>query len=564
MSSEKKGLTRRDFMQLSAAGTAALTLSGPPSFAATPKRGGTVTCGMAWLIQNPDPHRRTGTWARQCMALSWEGLTTPTSVGERVRISREKGPEAVPEVEPMLAEKWEIEKNGTRYVFHLKKGVKFHNGKELDSADVKWNWERIKDPAHRASARDFLTLFLESVETPDKYTVVANLSKPYAGFLMANAWCNTCILPKDTMPPGVIWGETPTFKPDRVAPPGTGPFEMVEFTPKQRAVFVKHKDYRISGLPYLDKVVYKIISKDQPRTMAFRAKNLDYVYGLEPKWANKVLEGKLDKLGEPIHLDKEGMFLFPFLSGTTLTLYMNGHPELGNSPFKDVRVRQALDYCIDREKICKTLYDKLMIPMAQGFHWSISPWGYEDIKPRERNIEKAKQLLKEAGYPDGLDVDFYITPTWGKNDLMAQIVQQMAKPAGFRLKITPEVGLQYWSRLRARKYHLLVYTLAKEDPMNFYYSWLHTKKEKPWNGFSPVGAKDAEMDLLLEDMAAEVDLQKRKEKFKKVVLRANKKAYFLPYGMAINVNGWIDRLKNFHPQNYYYPEEAFKEAWIEG
>ena len=255
MGQNGNGLTRRKFMALCAAGAAAGTVGGVPVFASTPKRGGTVTCGMVHLIQSPDPHRRSGTWGRQAMALTWEGLVTPTSVADRLRISKEKGPDAVPAVQPMLAESWDIENGGKRFVFHLKKGVKFHNGKEMGSEDVKWSWERVKDPVHQALARKLLGIYLKSIETPDRYTAVANLEKPYGAFLIGNAWVNTPILPKDSIPHGVIWGETPTFTPPTTAPPGTGPFKMVKFQQKLEVVFERFDNYYVPELPYLDKII---------------------------------------------------------------------------------------------------------------------------------------------------------------------------------------------------------------------------------------------------------------------------------------------------------------------
>jgi peptide/nickel transport system substrate-binding protein len=564
MNKNFKKLTRREFLELAAAGaagTAALSLGLPAAFASTPKRGGTATCGMSFLIQTPDPHRYTGTWARQCMAPCWEGLTTPTPLADYLRISKEKGPEAVPDVQPQLAESWDIEKDGTRYVFYLKKGVKFHTGKELDSEDVKWNWERIKDPAHISTSRKLLTMYLESIETPDKYTVVANLSQPYGAFLVANSFGNTVILPKDSIPQGVIWGVTQSFTPPAAAPPGTGPFKMVEYQQKNQAVFERFDDYRVAGKPYLDKIVYKVISQDVPRTMAFRKGDLDYIYGPEPNWLSPRIKGK--PRYQQITLEDEKINLIPMLNGSTLTIYVNAH-EGTDTPFKDVRVRQALDYCIDREKLANALYGDLGVPMGQGFHPEISPWGFEDIKAREPNIGKAKQLLKEAGYADGVDVEFKITPTWGKNDLMAQIVQQMAKPAGFRIKIVQQVGVEYWANLRKYTFQLQVWTLEKTDPMHHYYPYLHTDPIKPYNGHAPVtGIKDPEMDKLLEIMAGEADLSKRRAAFKKVVERCNEQAYLIPYLMNVGALAWSTRVQGFNPLAYYQPEQAFVDAWIE-
>ncbi|MBI4765346.1 MAG: twin-arginine translocation signal domain-containing protein [Deltaproteobacteria bacterium] len=215
MGENQKEFTRRNFLELVAVGAAGAAVSGlgvPSAFsaasktaipkAAIPKKGGTLKAGVGFLIQTPDPQRYGGGWARIHMSFIYEGLTTPTSLAERDVMLKKKGGAAMVDVRPMLASNWEIEKGGTRYVFHLKKGVKFHNGKELDSGDVEWSWKRIQDPVHAAHARKFLTLFLTSIETPDKYTVVANLTQPYGGFLMANSWPHTPILPKDCMPDG--------------------------------------------------------------------------------------------------------------------------------------------------------------------------------------------------------------------------------------------------------------------------------------------------------------------------------------------------------------------------
>jgi len=563
MGADGNGLTRRAFIGMTAAGAAAVSLGGTSALAATPKRGGTAVCGMPWMIQTPDPHRYSGTWGRHAFALAWEGLFSPIGPAERMRIIQEEGEDKVPEVKPMLAESWEVEKGGARYVIHLKKGVKFHNGKELDAMDIKWNWERIKDPKHIALIRNALTKYLASVETPDPYTVVANLDRPYAAFLLANTWVNTPIIPKESIPWGVIWGVTPTFKPPTVAPPGTGPFKMVEYQQKNQAVYEAHRDYRVPGLPYLDRVIYKVITQDSPRTMALRAGDVQYAFMVEKNWLQKVMSQNMDKVHQIVNLENEGVNLFPIMDMRVSTLYVNCHEKM-DTPFKDARVRQALDFCIDREKLANALMGNLGVPMYQGYHPDLSPWGFRDIQGRKRDVEKAKKLLKEAGYPDGLDVDIYVTGEGGVQPLMAQIVQQMSAPAGFRLKIAIESGVQYWSRLRTYKYHLFRYLLYKEDPMQMYYDCLHTDPAPPYNGYSAyLGVQDSTMDQLLDDMAGEIDFKKRKAKFKEVVLEAIEQAYFIPLYLDIRGDAWSKKLKNFHPERYYYSECAFREAWLD-
>lgn len=562
MTEEKNGLNRREFIGLGAAGAAALTL-GPKAFAATPKRGGTLKVGVGFLIQTPDPQRYGGGWARTHMAFLYEGLTNPTPRGERIRMIKEKGVAALRDVQPMLAESWDIEKGGQRYVFHLKKGVKFHNGKELDSADVEWTWKRIQDPVHRAHARKSLTLFLKSIETPDRYTVVANLDRPYGGFLMANSWTSSPILPKDIMPQGVIWGDTASFKPPTPGPPGTGPFKLVEFQQKAKAVLEAHKEYRIPGLPYLDGIVMQVISKPVPHTIAVRAGDIDVGTVIDEKWLAKMIKGK--EFYKVEELKKEGLNVYAGSGFTNpYTIWLNSHPEKGNSPFKHEKVRLAMDCAIDRAKIVSVLYGQLGYPRGQGFDPNVSPWGFEDIGYTEQDIPKAKRLLKEAGYPDGLDINFSITPTWGKQDLLAQIVQQMVRPAGFRIKIIPEVGTQYWSRLRTYDYHMLHYHMGGEDPMGHYYGALHSDPAEPYNGFTPgTGFKDPVLDKMLDAVAGEPDFVKRKALFRKVVMRTREKAYLLPYVSPVGATVWNKKVKNIKPLEYFDIMQSMAEAWLD-
>jgi len=563
MNDNATSYNRRQFLELATSSAAALALAPGTALASTPKRGGTITIGVGLLMQTPDPHRYTGGWGRQCAAPCWEGLVTPTPIGERIRLLEEQGPDAtIPEVQPMLAEHWEIDNDGKRYTFHLKKGIKFHNGKEFDSGDVKWCWERVQDPVHISAARNFLATFLSTIETPDQYTVVANLSQSYGAFLLANAWCYVPILPKDTVPYGVIWGYTPTFTPPAVAPPGTGPFKMVEYQQRHQAVYERFDDYRIEGLPYLDKIVYKVMSADGPRTLALRAKNIDYTSNADSGWLATALKGHNIKPG--LQAKNGDMNFYTYMNSATRTIYLNHHPDR-DTPFRDERVRKALDYCIDREILAKALYGDFCIALAQGFNPDVSPWGFRDIVGRKRNIPKAVQLLKEAGYPNGLDVEFKITPVWGKNDLRAQIIQQMAKPAGFRISIVSLTGSQYGNNWRTYNYQMMMQNLSFEDPMSFHYRYLHTDPAEPYNGRSPrLAVKDEEMDRLLDLVAAETDLQTRKAHFKKVVQRMIDKAYWLPQTQEIGAAAWSDKLQNFKPWDYFQFEQAFVETWVEG
>jgi peptide/nickel transport system substrate-binding protein len=588
MSKKAKGLTRREFLELAALGAAGVAATGvgvPMTFASTPKRGGTVTLGLEGMFHQPDPTRFHGGHARPCVGPGWEGLTTPVSAEVRARITLEKGPEHVPEYELMLADAIEAEKNGARWVFHLKKGVKFHNGKELDSEDVKYAWRRAEDPRHRDSNRTMLTTFMDEklmdtnpdkvIETPDKYTVVCNLTQPYGSFANANYFFLCPIVPKETIPMGTRWGDK-EFKPEYVAPPGTGPFKVTAYQKKKGMTFEAFKDYRIPGMPYLDKLEYKVIPDDEPRTIAIRSGDLDYIVFAAPKWQEKVLNGDVeDALFKINKVKGEDLSYYLYPRSEAWSLYFNSHPAKGGadgktpSPFHNEKLRQAFDASIDKETLSRVIYGKMGIPAGQGFYPLLSPLGFEDVKPTPRDIEKAKRLVKEAGYPNGVDVVFRFNPTFARMGEMVQVIKQMVEPVGFRLNLISGTGFPgYWSTIRNYSHDVMVYFLGRDDPMSADYALGHTPKdpaEKPWEGYSSRGIKDPKMDKLLDDFAAADGIEERKATYRKVLMYYREKAYVTPLAWQITGPVWNSkRLKNFRPMDYALPEQAFAKAWVEG
>lgn len=559
MKKPKKTVTRRGFLGTSlAAGAAAAAMPGF-SLGAAPKKGGTLTCGVGLLIQTPDVHRHTGTWGRHTTALAFEGLFDLPSPNEVASIVRDKGPDAVPVVKPMLCENYEVEKGGARFVFHLKKGVRFHNGKEFGSDDVKWNWERIANPKVRADARKMKTDFIKAVQTPDQYTVVADMTRPYPAILAANTWCNTPLIAKDSAPFDAPWG-APNFKPQGPGPMGTGPFRWTAFQQKKEAVFERFEDYREPGLPYLDKVVYKVIFESQPRTLSFRAGELDYIYAPETNWMISVLgENPESRFGQVV--DVEGKYkVYTNYNPVTYVLFLNSHEDK-DTPFKDERVRQAFEYAIDREAAVKAAWSGMARPMYQGYNPEISRWGFEDIKKRKRDVKKARQLLAAAGYPRGIDIELRFTPAWGNIDGFVQIIQQMAREAGFNIKLASAVGMQYFNPMLTYNYQASFFVNMGEDPMASYYSNYHTDPAPPMKGHGFIsGIKDARLDQLLDEMAFEIDPAKRRARFRKVVEYVNDKAYVIPMVSTVIADAYSDKVKNFDPRDYYFPNQGFKRA----
>ena len=224
MKENKKGLTdltRREFLYLTGAGVTGIALAGLPKLshgeAKKPKYGGYLRVGERYASAGLDPHKNQEFPDYQNYYLMYNGLT---DVGQLPQVN----------IYPDLAESWDISSDGREYVFHLRKGAKFHHGKELDSGDVKYTFDRIMNPETR-SPRAFAYRWIDSVNVMDKYNIMIKLKEPFGPFLTTLTIRNCPIIPAGSEP-------TPT-KPA----PGTGPFVFKAFVPNESTEFTRFDQY---------------------------------------------------------------------------------------------------------------------------------------------------------------------------------------------------------------------------------------------------------------------------------------------------------------------------------
>ena len=279
------------------------------------------------------------------------------------------------DVEPDLAERWEISPDGKVYTFFLKKGVQFHKGfGELTSADVKWHYDRLKDPALKSPALTAANI-IDKVEAPDPYTVKMTLKAPSPGFLL-----------------GLVayrWGYIPSKKAyeqlgkegfDK-SPIGTGPYTFVSWTPRQEIKFEANTNY-FRGTPKIKKAKIQIIPDETVQALAVQKGD---VHGILVR-APEVYKIVKDKPDVSIQANSGSAYRGAFLNVT-------------KAPLSDVRVRQALAMTIDRPGLASALEDMHTVA------WSIIPkgmFGYTDnVTKYPVDIAKAKSLMAAAGYPNG-------------------------------------------------------------------------------------------------------------------------------------------------------------------
>src|SRR5215470_16587584 len=189
-------------------------------------------------------------------------------------------------VTPDLAESWEASPDQTVWTFHLRHGVKFHDGRELDAEDVLATFKRLADPAIGSVIRTTVGL-IDKAEAPDKYTVRFALTIPYASWPAITAAFQASIVPRDAV-------DTLSTKPD-----GTGPYRFVSYEPNGLMVLARNPDYFEPGLPKLDKVEFRIIPDFSTAVAGLERGELDIVWGLPPEHIAK-LKGSLSARVEEV------------------------------------------------------------------------------------------------------------------------------------------------------------------------------------------------------------------------------------------------------------------------
>ena len=325
--------------------------------------------------------------------------------------------ESAKEAAPLLAESWSISKDGKIYTFKLRKDVKFHNGDDLTSADVKFTLEAIMDEKNASPSAQFFKP-VQKIETPDKYTVVLTLIDPYAPFLLALGSHTTGIMPENaTKAMGME-------KFDR-APIGTGPFKFSEWAPDDKIVLIKNKDYFIAE-PNIDKVIFRPIPK--PETMAAELLSGGLDIGSE------LLPQDISRMG------KEGLVVKSVPGLTSRYLGFNAK----RKPFSDLRFRQAVYHAVPFDQAIPGIFRN-----AGDRAYSWIPVGVlgDDVdymKSRTLPYDPARakalfaELKKDGVMPENFEFTIY-SPQDPQRKKIATVVSTQLRQYGITAKVeTPE------------------------------------------------------------------------------------------------------------------------------
>lgn len=393
--------------------------------------------GLSAYPPTLDPHISGGTAARTVKTTVYEGLMSFTQEGKII---------------PQLAESVEIVDPLT-YVFNLRKGVTFHSGEPLTAADVVYTFERIFNPSSGAVLREVLSAVVERVEVREDYKVVIKLKTPFAPLLEMLAVPETSIISARWM------ASNPDLK---ITMNGTGPFKLVRLTPGVEIFVAKNEQYYVPGLPKADGISFQIFADPDARLNALLTDAIDIMEYVE--WRQI-----------PI-LNSTPGFVVDLKPAFFQILSIN----CGAGPLSDPKVRQAISYAINREEIVAACFEGY----AYSLYGALVPeghWAYnEDLAHFfEYNPAKAKELLVEAGYPEGFSVRLLATSAYSTHWCPAEVIQAQLAQVGIKV----ELELVDWPT-RVQRRSDWNYEIASDglsgyynDP-DFYYSYFYGQGPK--------------------------------------------------------------------------------------
>lgn len=421
-----------------------------------------------------DPMGTNDNASSKVLVQIYEGLFDITSDGKEV---------------PLLAESYE-KKSDTEYVFHLKKGVKFHNGEEMKASDVVFSIKRACEAPNVKHL--FNTIDKDTIKAEDDYTVSFKLHYAFPGIIASFMHPGGSILSEKAVKAA---GDNYGSSTDTVC--GTGPFKLDEWSKANAIKLSRFADYHAekSGM---EKLVFKIIPEPTNRLVELQTGGADIAYEIQPMDIEKVEKD-------------ENLVMFKSLDYGTTYLGFNTQ----KAPFDNPKVREAVAYAIDMPG----LIPKVWMGSGKVASNSMPPTLMYSIggetKAKERDVEKAKALLKEAGYENGFDTTISTNERKQRVD-MATIIKEQLKDVGINVTINVMEWSAYNDLLKNGQQDMfeIAWIADTPDPDSFLFPCFHSSAKGEGGNYCFL--EDSQMDKLLEDARKEQDTTKRGEIYKEV------------------------------------------------
>jgi peptide/nickel transport system substrate-binding protein len=450
-----------------------------------------------------------------------------------------------------------VSADGLTITYKLKKNLKWSDGTPVTSEDIKFTWEAIVNPKNLMKSRSGYDL-IESVRTPDAHTAVVKYKQFYAPYLTRFS----PLLPKHFL------GNLPQINdaPYNRKPIGTGPFMVSEWASGNHITMIKNPHYRDASKVKIDKLIFKIIPSREVGIAQLQAGDIDGMWDL--------IEAQIPTMENNPNIS---LCLSDSLTSERLILNFstplppnNGNPDFPHPVLSDSRVRQAIDYGIDKQEIVsKLLYGKAKLGTSEmPAGWAAN----RNIKPRPYDADKAKQLLDQAGWKPGTDgirekngvrMRLKITTTTGNKlrEMVQQVLVSQLKKIGMELyieNVPSSVLFGSWANDADRKkgrYDIMMYTTGPGiDPHQQFEGYFHSKEipteANKGSGYNYTRHRDSELDSAIEMAGKSPSLEKRAEYYRKAQDRIAEIVPHVYLFQRLTVHGFRKHVKGWKPNGY--------------
>ncbi len=435
---------------------------------------------------------------------------------------------------PALAERWETP-DPTTYIFHLRKGVRFHDGSEFTAEDVKYTLDIVLDPKGPAVWRGNFDQ-VDRIEVVDKHTVRVTTKAPFPPLLGALAILrSSATIPKGAMEKLKL--ETQVI--------GTGPYRLVEYVPKSHVKLKRNPDYWGKPLPYIEDVTFRVLEEEDARVAGMRGGSLDYAF-LTPEGMQRLRNEK-----NIVITSRPRTYLYAFVINRQ------------RKPWNDVRVRQAISLAANRQEFVEKVFSggaTIAGPIPIGFgDWFLSP---DELQSRwyKPDLVRAKQLLREAGVPEGKEIDLLVTPFNQNFPGLAVVFAEQMKKIGLVVKIRQVEQGVFLKEVAPPTFNYDIqanaYT-ARHDPDGYVYNGLYSKTRNAAGYYNPT------LDDLLVKARTTIDPSQRKSLYREIqrILLDDAPNIWLCNDSVIE--GLQSYVKGYTQSAFTYRAWGLKHAWLD-
>ncbi len=426
-----------------------------------PVYGGSVVVGIQQDIDSLDPHKATAAGTKEILFNIFEGLVKPDENGNLIGA---------------VASDYTVSEDGLKYTFTLRDNVKFHGGAVVTAEDVKYSLERVSGLLDGTPMMSTMST-IQAVDILDEKTVQVTVDSANTELIYSFV---AAIIPAGS---GEDAGATPI---------GTGPFSFVSYTPQEGIVVAKNPEYWQEGLPYLDQVEFKIVGSADTALLELQGGSIDlYAY---------LTDSQAQALADSFQIEASA-------SNVVQALFLNNTEQ----PLDDVRVRQAICYALDRDAINDfvgggrgTLISSAMLPTLKDYYVDLN-----EVYGTGANVEKAKELLADAGFPEGFDLEITIPSNYPFHMQTGEVVVEQLKAVGINATIQA-VDWDTWLEdvYKGRKYQATISGITCDMTPGYLLNRFQTDSSKNFINF-----QSEEYDEVYKKAQAALDLTEKAQHY---------------------------------------------------